>query len=51
MTREILIIGGGVMGLSIAVELTLRGAQVTVISRDSQQAASQAAGRDVSPSG
>ncbi|MCC5896917.1 MAG: glycine oxidase ThiO [Phormidium sp. BM_Day4_Bin.17] len=49
MTREILIIGGGVMGLSIAVELTLRGASVTVISRDIKQAASQAAGGMLAP--
>ncbi|NMG57600.1 glycine oxidase ThiO [Geitlerinema sp. P-1104] len=49
MSREILIIGGGVMGLSIAVELTLRGASVTVMSRDSQQAASQAAGGMLAP--
>ncbi len=49
MSSEILVIGGGVMGLSIAVELTLRGASVTVVSRDSQQAASQAAGGMLAP--
>ena len=41
--RDILIIGGGVIGLAIAVELKLRGAAVTVVSRDVKQAASQAA--------
>lgn len=40
---DILIIGGGVIGLAIAIELKLRGATVTVLSRDFQQAASQAA--------
>ncbi|KPQ39062.1 MAG: thiazole synthase ThiG [Phormidium sp. OSCR] len=49
MSSEILVIGGGVMGLSIAVELRLRGASVTVVSRDSQQAASQAAGGMLAP--
>lgn len=49
MSSEILVIGGGVMGLSIAVELKLRGASVTVISRDIQQAASQAAGGMLAP--
>ncbi|OAB56852.1 thiazole synthase [Phormidium willei BDU 130791] len=49
MSSEILVIGGGVMGLSIAVELKLRGASVTVMSRDIQQAASQAAGGMLAP--
>ncbi|MGK7892714.1 MAG: glycine oxidase ThiO [Xenococcus sp. (in: cyanobacteria)] len=47
--REIIVIGGGVIGLSIAIELKLRGAAVTVISRDVQQAASQAAAGMLAP--
>jgi thiazole synthase len=46
---EILIIGGGVIGLAIAVELKLRGATVTVISRDFKQAATQAAAGMLAP--
>lgn len=41
---EILIVGGGVIGLAIALELKLRGATVTVLNRDSQAAARAAAG-------
>ncbi len=47
--REIIVIGGGVIGLAIAVELKLRGAEVTVISRDVQQAASDAAAGMLAP--
>ncbi|VXD25962.1 Glycine oxidase ThiO [Planktothrix serta PCC 8927] len=36
---EIILIGGGLIGLSLAVELKLRGATVTVLSRDVQEAA------------
>ncbi|MBE9190736.1 glycine oxidase ThiO [Gloeocapsopsis crepidinum LEGE 06123] len=43
-TSDILIIGGGVVGLAIAVELKLRGASVTVLSRDFQAASHAAAG-------
>jgi thiazole synthase len=46
---EILIIGGGIIGLSIAVDLRLRGASVTVISRDRHQAASWAAAGMLAP--
>ncbi|MBF2076206.1 MAG: glycine oxidase ThiO [Synechococcales cyanobacterium C42_A2020_086] len=46
---DILILGGGVIGLAIAVELKLRGASVTVLSRDSQQAATQAAAGMLAP--
>lgn len=46
---EILIIGGGVVGLAIALELKLRGAAVTVVSRDGQQAATLAAAGMLAP--
>ena len=46
---EILIIGGGVIGLAIAVDLKLRGATVTVLSRDFQQAATHAAAGMLAP--
>ncbi len=47
--RDILIIGGGVIGLAIAIELKRRNAQVTVISKDVGQAASQAAAGMLAP--
>ncbi|MBW4669775.1 MAG: glycine oxidase ThiO [Cyanomargarita calcarea GSE-NOS-MK-12-04C] len=50
MTSDILIIGGGVIGLAIAVELKLRGASVTIISRDFQSAATHAAAGMLAPS-
>ncbi|HIK06448.1 MAG TPA: glycine oxidase ThiO [Trichormus sp. M33_DOE_039] len=49
MTGEIVIIGGGVIGLAIAVELKLRGANVTVLCRDFQAAASHAAAGMLAP--
>ncbi|NES74945.1 MULTISPECIES: glycine oxidase ThiO [Okeania] len=48
-SSNILIIGGGIIGLSIAIELTLRGAKVTVISRDFQQTATNAAAGMLAP--
>jgi thiazole synthase len=48
-TKEIIVIGGGVIGLAIAIDLKLRGADVTVISRDVQQAASRAAAGMLAP--
>ncbi|GFE67511.1 glycine oxidase ThiO [Chroococcus sp. FPU101] len=48
-TSEIIVIGGGIIGLAIAVDLKLRGATVTVLSRDFQQAASHAAAGMLAP--
>ncbi len=48
--NEVLVVGGGVIGLAIALELKLRGAHVTVLSRDVQQAATQAAAGMLAPS-
>ena len=48
-TSDVLVIGGGVIGLAIAVELRRRGASVTLLSRDFQQAASQAAAGMLAP--
>ncbi len=42
-TKNILIIGGGIISLSIAIELKRQGAKVTVVSKDFMQAASHAA--------
>jgi len=50
MTNDVLIIGGGVIGLAIAVELKLRGARVTVISRSFRAAATHAAAGMLAPS-
>ncbi len=49
MTSETVIIGGGVIGLAIAIELKLRGANVTVLCRDFQAAASHAAAGMLAP--
>jgi thiazole synthase len=48
-TSEILIVGGGVVGLAIAVDLQLRGAKVTLLVRDVAQAASRAAAGMLAP--
>ncbi|MEM6754069.1 MAG: glycine oxidase ThiO [Cyanobacteria bacterium P01_C01_bin.38] len=51
MTSDILIIGGGVIGLATAIELKLRGAnKVTVISRNNKAAAATAAAGMLAPS-
>ena len=47
--RDILIIGGGVIGLAIAVELKLRGATVTVVSREFKQSSTLAAAGMLAP--
>ncbi|MEM9925964.1 MAG: glycine oxidase ThiO [Cyanobacteria bacterium P01_D01_bin.50] len=49
MTSDILIIGGGVIGLATAIELKLRGAKVTAISRDQKAAAATAAAGMLAP--
>lgn len=46
---DILIIGGGVIGLAIAVELKLRGATVTLVSRDFKQGSTHAAAGMLAP--
>lgn len=46
---DVLIIGGGIIGLAIAIELKLRSCQVTVISRDFQSAATHAAAGMLAP--
>jgi len=49
ITPDVLVIGGGVVGLAIALELRLRGASVTVLSRNFAQAASHAAAGMLAP--
>jgi thiazole synthase len=46
---EIFIIGGGVIGLAIAVELRLRGRTVTLVSRDFKQGSTLAAAGMLAP--
>ncbi|MDX2099815.1 MAG: glycine oxidase ThiO [Leptolyngbyaceae cyanobacterium bins.59] len=48
-SETVLVIGGGIIGLTIAVELKLRGASVTVLSRNFQEAAAHAAGGMLAP--
>jgi thiazole synthase len=49
MTSDVLIIGGGVIGLAIAIELKLLGASVTVLCRDFTAAAATAAAGMLAP--
>ncbi len=46
---DVLVLGGGIIGLAIAVELRLRGATVTVLTRDFQEAAARAAAGMLAP--
>ncbi len=48
-TKDILIIGGGIISLSIAIELKRQAAKVTVVSKDFMQAASHAAAGMLAP--
>ena len=48
-TSDIVIVGGGVIGLAIAVELKLRGAAVTVLTRDLSVASTFAAAGMLAP--
>lgn len=48
-TREIIIVGGGIIGLTIAVELRLRGKSVTVLNRNFKEAATHAAAGMLAP--
>jgi len=47
--NDILIVGGGIIGLSIAIDLKLRGANVTVLSRDFAASATNAAAGMLAP--
>jgi glycine oxidase len=49
LKRDVLVVGGGLAGLSVALELAQRGRQVTVLSRDESEAASRAAGGMIAP--
>ncbi|KAB8334960.1 glycine oxidase ThiO [Scytonema tolypothrichoides VB-61278] len=49
MTSDVLIIGGGVISMAIAIELKLRGAKVTVVNRDFHAAALRAAAGMLAP--
>ncbi|NEO33090.1 MAG: glycine oxidase ThiO [Symploca sp. SIO3C6] len=48
-SSDVLIIGGGIIGMAIAVELRLRQLSVTVVSRDFQQASTLAAAGMLAP--
>ena len=48
-TKDILVVGGGAMGLAIAIELKRHGAKVTVISKDFVAAAGNAAAGMLAP--
>ena len=48
-SANVLIIGGGIIGLAIAVELKRQGVRVTVVSKDFVQAASHAAAGMLAP--
>lgn len=47
--KDVVVIGGGLAGLSTALELAKRGRQVTVVSRNRTEAAAEAAGGMIAP--
>lgn len=47
--KDVVVIGGGLAGLSTALELAKRGKQVTVLSRNRAEAAAEAAGGMIAP--
>lgn len=49
INKDIVVIGGGLAGLSTALELAKRGRQVTVLSRSRDEAAAEAAGGMIAP--
>jgi thiazole synthase len=49
MANDILIIGGGIIALATAIELKIRGCNVTIVSRDFKAAATQAAAGMLAP--
>ncbi|MEC4806885.1 MAG: glycine oxidase ThiO [Jaaginema sp. PMC 1079.18] len=46
---EIIILGGGIIGLALAIELKLRGTDVTVLSRNFQESAARVAAGMIAP--
>jgi hypothetical protein len=46
---DVVVVGGGLAGLSVALELSKRGARVVVLNRDQGEAASLAAGGMLAP--
>lgn len=50
MTSDVLIVGGGIIGLAVAIESKLRGAKVTIVSREFNAAATHAAAGMLAPS-
>jgi glycine oxidase ThiO len=48
-SREIIIIGGGIIGLAVAIELRLCGAEITILCRDFNAAAGHAAAGMLAP--
>jgi len=49
MGGDVLVVGGGLAGLSVALEVASRGGKVTVLCRDPKESASMAAGGMLAP--